>query len=124
LTAASADSVSPFFAMLRSSFAELQRAYDDLLSDLQGVVFRAMNVSGSKAREIIRFRAGVAVDHAVDSGLRAFVHHLSDDQLPDVPWIEAIATLLAGRQPRTWTDVDRTRFDVALAEAQPKFPTP
>jgi len=118
---AAPNEIAVFFDRLRGVFSELQRAYHDLLSELQEMLFRALNVEGNRAREIVRFRADALVEHAVEPSFRAFIHHLADEQLDDVPWIEAIATLLADRPPKTWSDADRARYQVKLSELARTF---
>jgi hypothetical protein len=113
--------VSAFFHALKSAFAELQRAYDDLLTELQQLLLGAFDVTGAKPREVIKFRAQALAEHVVDPRLRAFIHHLADEQLDDVGWIEAVATLLVGKAPRMWLDLDRTRYEVCLSELVRSF---
>lgn len=113
--------VLAFFHALKSAFADLQRAYDDLLTDIQQLLFGAFDVTGAKPREVIRFRAQALLEHVVDPRLRAFIHHLSDEQLDDVGWIEAVATLLVGKTPRMWLDADRARYEVCLSELVRSF---
>jgi len=110
-----------FFKRLKNALAELQRCYDDLLSKLQQQLFGTLAIDGPNGREILRFRAQVVLDYAVDSKLKAFILHLSNDDLSDVLWIEAIGTLLAGKPPRTWTEGDIAKFDVALTEVSRNF---
>lgn len=121
LSNAKAQSVLPFFQELKSAFAELQRAYDDLLTQLQHLLFGAFDVTGAKPREVVRFRAQALLEHVVDPRLRAFIHNLSDEQLDDVSWIEAVATLLVGKAPRMWLDADRSRYEVCLSELVRSF---
>jgi hypothetical protein len=110
-----------FFGVLQNALAELQRAYDDLLSELEQLLFRALGAAGGTAREITRFRAQAVAEHAVDLRLRAFVHHLVEDQMDNVAWVEAIATMLVGKSPRMWSDTDRARFEIALTELTRSF---
>lgn len=113
--------VPGFFQSLRRAFSDLQRAYDDLLSDIRQVLLRALQVTSSNAREILRFRARRVADHALEPRLRAFIHHLIDDELEDVPWIEAIGSLLAAKPPRSWTDGERARYELNLSELARTF---
>jgi len=110
-----------FFQNLRRAFSELQRAYDDLLSDIRQVLLRALQVTTSNAREILRFRARRVADHSLEPRLRAFIHHLIDDELEDVPWIEAIGSLLAGKPPRSWADGERAKYELNLSELARTF---
>lgn len=115
-TATRSQHLLAFFKSLKSAFSELQRAYDDLLTELQQLLFGAFEITGTKSREVVRFRAQSLAEHVVESRLRAFIQHLSNEQPDDVGWIEAIATLLVGKAPRMWLDADRTRYEVSLSE--------
>jgi hypothetical protein len=115
------EDVSEFFRTLKSALLELQRAYDDLLAGLRKLLLQALSASDARGREMLRFRARTVMEHAVDPRLRAFILHLTDDQLQDAAWIEAIATLLVGKAPRGWTDADRARYEVTLIELVRNF---
>jgi hypothetical protein len=115
------DDVPVFFHHLKRAFSELQRAYDDLLSDIQQLLFRAFGASGMNGREVLRYRARALADHAVEPRLRAFVHHLLEDETEDVAWIEAIGTLLANKPPKSWADSDRARYELVLSELSRSF---
>jgi hypothetical protein len=117
----SGDEVKPFFHELKRGLLELQRAYDDLLSSSQQMLFRAFGVTGSQGRKVVRFRARNAFAHAVEPRLRALLMHLMDDELEDVAWIEAVTTLLAGKPPKSWSDSDRARFEVTLGQLVRNF---
>ncbi|HXE74007.1 MAG TPA: hypothetical protein VNN18_00005 [Candidatus Xenobia bacterium] len=115
------DRAAGFFRSLKSALIELQRAYDDLLAELQESLFRAFNTTGPKSRELVRLRAQAIWEHSVDPRLRAFVHHLCDEQLDNVAWTEAVGTLVVGKTPRMWSDMDRARYDVNLIELVRSF---
>jgi hypothetical protein len=111
-----------FFSVLRSSLTELQRAYDELLINLQSSLYSAFDPAyKDNLRPILRFRAQLLLDHVIDARLKAFVHHLAEQELEDVFWIEAIGTLLVGKPPKSWTDADRSRFEVNLVELVRSF---
>ena len=108
-----------FFRTLKQSLAELQRTYDDLLADLQKRLFTAFKLSGgtpASLRESLRSRAQALVEHCVDVRLKAFVMHVSDGDAEDAGWIEAGATMLVGKAPKSWNDTDRVRHEVALTD--------
>lgn len=114
--------VTKFFSALRTCLTELQRAYDELLINLQSSLYSAFDPSFKDSlRPVLRFRAQQILDHAADSRLKAFLHHLADEELEDVAWIEAIATLLVGKPPKSWNDADRSRFEVNLVELVRSF---
>jgi hypothetical protein len=110
-----------FFRKLREALAELQRTYDDLLAHATDVLFGAFDVSAKKGRPELQLRARAIADYAVEPRMRALLLHLTDTDLAEVLWIEAVATLCVGKPPRTWTDTDRARFQVVISDLARSF---
>jgi hypothetical protein len=106
---------------LREALAELQRTYDDLLAHATDVLFGAFDVSPKKGRSELQLRARAIADYAVEPRMRALLLHLTDAELAEVLWIEAVATLCVGKPPRTWTDTDRARFQVVVSDLARSF---
>jgi hypothetical protein len=102
-----------FFDALRSSITELQRAYEDLLRDLQGLLLRAFDLSERSKLEV---RAQAIVSYCVEPRLKAVVNHIANTHMDETLWIEAIATTIVGKAPKSWNDDDRVRFEIGLAE--------
>ena len=113
--------VHDFFADLQAALSELQRTYDELLSDLERLLFAAFRLNQEEQRAVLRFRAKQVLDHAVDPRLKAFAHHLCDEDLDDVLWIEAIATLIVGKPPKVWNDPDRAKYEILLTDLVRNF---
>jgi len=113
--------LSQFLRTLKGALAELQRAYDEMLTTLSGLLFKAFHIDDLNARMILRNRASVLRDHCVEPRLKAFIYHLSDEEASDTQWIEAIATLLIGKVPQSWNDSDRIRFEVNLTDIVRSF---
>jgi hypothetical protein len=112
-----AGQVDAYFSQLRSAFAELQRAYPHLVSDIEGLILKAFGQEGplATARHKIEHHARLVLNVAVDQKLKAFLTRAADDAIEDATWLESIATLLAGKPPPHWDDADRARFEVQLA---------
>ena len=108
--------VESYFAVLRVALGELQRCYEDLLAGLRATIMRVFSATGESARRSVRERAECLVEHCVENRLRAFVLHLADDHSDETAWIEAVATMVAGKAPDTWDDNDRARFEITAAE--------
>jgi len=87
-----------FFRTSREALAELQRSYDDLLTHATDVLFGAFDVSPKKRRSELQLRARAIADYAVEPRMRALLLHLTDTELAEVLWIEAVATLCVGNQ--------------------------
>jgi hypothetical protein len=113
--------VGRFLKSWRSTLVELQRAYDDLIAEIHGLVLRAFNLSSETGRAAVQRRARAVYENCVDARLRAFAHHLAEPETADAHWAEAIATMLIGKVPKTWIDSDRARFEIALSEMARSF---
>jgi hypothetical protein len=105
--------VKQFFDALRSSITELQRAYEDLLRDLHELLFRAFDLS---EREKLEARAQAVLSYCVEVRLKAVVNHIANSHMDETLWIEAIATTIVGKAPKSWSDDDRVRYEIGLAE--------
>jgi hypothetical protein len=117
---ADADQLRTFIQALRRALIELQRAYDDLLVDVRTVVLKAFGASDD-ARQELQARAAALLPHCIEGRLKAFVFQLQETGLSDHSSVEAIGAQLVGKPPRAWTDVDRARFEVVLAELTRAF---
>jgi hypothetical protein len=105
--------VGKFFAALRLSITELQRAYDELLQDLILLLQRAFD---SPNRAALRDRSRAVLSYCVEPRFKAVVNHMANEHMDDSLWIEAVATTIVGRAPKSWTDDDRVRFEIGIAE--------
>jgi hypothetical protein len=115
------EQLADFFNTLKAALIELQRAYDDLLFELRALLFKAFNFSEDGARERLKMRAAEIWEHFVEPRLKAFATQLQGDQKEDAAWIESIATIVVGKEPRLWNDTDRARFEITLADLVRSF---
>jgi len=115
-----AQALHAFIDALQPGLRELQRAYDDLLGDLRRLLLRAFAVSDD-TKEVLQTRAAGLASHCIDGRLKAFVQQLQGADLNDGTSVETIAAVLVGKTPKTWTDLDRSRYEVALAEMARAF---
>lgn len=113
--------LTTFFNCLKAALIELQRAYDDLLFELRALLFKAFGFAEGEARERLRTRAAEIWDHCVEPRLKAFTAQLQGDQPEDAEWIESVATIVVGKEPRLWNDTDRARFEITLADLARSF---
>lgn len=106
-----------YFVQLRSAFGELQRAYPQLLADIEDLILKAFGQERplANARQQIEHEARCVLNLAVDAKLKAFLLRAADGETEDQTWLEAMATLLAGKPPIHWDDQDRALFEVQLA---------
>lgn len=115
--------VEAYFARLRAAFVELQRAYPQLLAEIQALLLNAFGQQPplTQARKGIEHHARLVLNVAVDARLKAYLLRAADDGIDDQTWMESISTLLAGKPPVHWDDQDRARFEVQLASAARTF---
>jgi hypothetical protein len=115
--------IDEFFKMLRASLSELQRAYHELLSELDGLLVAAFSLkrSGEDRRAELRARSLPLLELTVEPKLKSFVIRAADDSIDLKGWTESIATFLAGKHPAAWNDTDLARFQVTLAEVSRSF---
>jgi hypothetical protein len=108
--------ITKFFDVLRASLAELQRTYPELLNDIQRLIMVAFEKKGTlrEARMELDHDSKLIKHLAVDGRLKSFLLQTFDLDTDDKTWLESVATLLAGRPPTAWDDLDRTRFEVQL----------
>jgi hypothetical protein len=106
-----------YFSELRVAFGELQRAYPQLIDEVERLIVTAFGQEGklAAARTHIDHAARYVLEIAVDPKLRAFLLRAIDATVEDTTWVESIATLLAGKPPPHWDDQDRARFEVQLS---------
>ena len=91
--------------------ALLEQLFQDLL-----------NASGETSRRSIAGYASSLEDEVLDPAVRGFVLTLANDTVDtDADWINAIATVVAGKAPSEWADVDRAHFRHALARRVESF---
>jgi energy-coupling factor transporter ATP-binding protein EcfA2 len=112
--------VREFIQTLRRILIELNRAYEDLVADIRALVLKAFGASDDSRLEV-QIRAAALLPHCIEGRLKAFVQQLQQNAVSDVGSVEAIGSLLVGKPPKAWTDVDRARFEVVLAELSRAF---
>lgn len=115
--------IDRFIKHLRASLSELQRAYDELLAEVERMLVAGFSLKGvgPEGRKELRERALPLMDITVELKLKSFVFRVTDEELDHVGWLESLATLLAGKPPASWNDPDLARFEVNLAEIARSF---
>lgn len=115
--------VDEFFKRLRVCLSELQRAYDDLLNELENLLITAFSLhsKGLDARNELGARAQPLLDLTVEPKLKSFIIRVIDQGTDVVDWVAAISGLLVNKPPNYWDDIDLARFEVSLAEIARSF---
>lgn len=119
----SPEQVNDFCLALRRVLGELQRADDDLLSEIETMLASGFNLkeTGEEMRGELKNRVALVADYAASARLKSFVFRAADDALSFRPWLESIGALLAGKPVSNWRDADISRFEMNLAETVRSF---
>ena len=115
--------VDAFFNTLRGTLSELNRAYDDLLSFIEGMLVSAFSLQSNGNRphtELIK-RAQPLLNWTIDTKLKVFLIRVCDEGLDFKEWLEAIGTYIANKPPASWNDSDKAHFEMNLSELARKF---
>ncbi len=115
--------LNEFTSVLKDCLRSLQRAYPQLLDQIELQLREVFSVDGSSAtvREQLKNRAQPLVGFAVEKSLSLFVREASKlDESRD--WREAIARAVnEGRPPINWTDMDAIQFQARLMHIASDF---
>ena len=123
LTETDSKTVDAFFNTLRGTLSELNRAYDDLLSFIEGMLVSAFSLQSNGNRphtELIK-RARPLLNWTIDTKLKVFLIRVCDEGLDFKGWLEAIGTYIANKPPASWNDSDKAHFEMNLSELARKF---
>ena len=115
--------VDAFFNTLRGTLSELNRAYDDLLSFIEGMLVSAFSLQSNGNRphtELIK-KARPLLNWTIDTKLKVFLIRVCDEGLDFKEWLEAIGTYIANKPPASWNDSDKAHFEMNLSELARKF---
>ena len=101
---------------------EIQTAYDALLSFCQTRLYEAFGVrKEANLREDLQVQATPLVGKCIEPVLKRFILAAVDDNAPDKEWLEALVMIVADKPPKSWTDDDITRFELALSDLVRRF---
>lgn len=112
-----------YVGRLKAALDELSVAYDQLQARIAASLRTAFDTRGPDRalREELRSRARHLIEHVIDRRLRSFLLMAANEELEDLEWLEALATVLAQKPPRSWTDSDFAVFESAVLEVARPF---
>jgi len=122
-TTTTSESVDKFFARLKESLIELQRAYDILLTSIEHKLKDALMLPATlkEARETLQKRGLIVLEMITDVRLKAFILRLMDDSLDNSKWLESVASFIVSKPPTQWIDQDLLKYEVDLSELSSQF---
>ena len=117
------NAVGRFFNSLRRTLSELNRAYDDLLASVAKLLASAFSLKGNDEtiRVNLHRRSEPLLSLTIETQLKGFLLRVCDEELDFKGWLEAIGTFIAQKPPSTWSDSDKTHFQMNLSELARKF---
>ncbi|WP_242359870.1 hypothetical protein [Anaeromyxobacter sp. SG17] len=114
---------SELVARLTGALKELRGAYPELLRNIQGSIFKALQVPDDDGRGRVELaeRARRLLQVATDTKLKGLLIRLSDDALDPAAWAVSVGTLVVSKPPEAWTDLDLPRFSINLTVLARRF---
>lgn len=101
---------------------EIQTAYETLLSFCKTRLYEAFGVrKEANLREDLQVQATPLIGRCIEPVLKRFILAAVDDTAEDNEWLEALVMIVADKPPKSWTDNDITRFELALVDLVRRF---
>lgn len=101
---------------------EIQTAYEALLNQCKTRLYEAFGVRQEvNLREDLQVQAVPMVGKAIEPVLKRFILAAVNDNVADQQWLEALVMIIADKPPKSWTDDDIIRFELALSDLVRRF---
>ena len=111
-----------FRKQLVQALHEIQTAYEALLSFSKTRLYEAFGVRQEvNLREDLQVQAMPMVGQVIEPVLKRFILAAVDDNAAEQEWLEALVMIVADKPPKSWTDDDITRFELALSDLVRRF---
>lgn len=112
-----------FRTALLGALRELQSHYPALLDRCRRLLHDLFGVSSDlvRLREDLRVRAQYLIGQVIEPKLRSFVNAVSDPDLSEDAWLEAILDTVVRRAAETWSDEDALAFEANLNDYARRF---
>ncbi|WP_008318369.1 hypothetical protein [Leptolyngbya sp. PCC 6406] len=111
-----------FRKQLVQALHEIQTAYEALLSFCKTRLYEAFGVRQEvNLREDLQVQAMLLLGKCIEPVLKRFILAAVDGSSGDQEWLEALMMIVADKPPKSWTDEDITRFEIALSDLIRRF---
>ena len=112
-----------FRKRLVKALHELEITYETLLGKGRELLHAAFGVRSSleHLRADLRVRASYLVERCLEPTLRRFTLSATDDLLSDTAWLESLLMILADKPAHSWSDADRSAFELRLNDLARQF---
>lgn len=110
-------------AELEQALAELEACHGKLFQEVEREIGKSFGTLSTAAniRAQLQDRGLVLQAQVADPRLKSFLQRTLDDGLEHHEWLISVATLLTGKPPDAWTDLDAQRCQGAIQEIGRQF---
>jgi hypothetical protein len=102
------ENVDLFFSRWNATYSELIGAYSVLLRRIDTTLCTTFDVENW---ETLRHRAAVILPYVREPRLSSFARRAADEALLWEAWVTSVATVVVGRPPANWSDMDEQAFE-------------
>jgi hypothetical protein len=115
--------VARFVTALKGTLDELRSAYPELRRRVARHLSESLAAPPElpELRAVLTERAEAVVGAAADTALRAFCFRLADSILAPEEWLDAVASIVAGKPPVRWKDFEADLFPAQLQPLCDRF---
>lgn len=119
--------ITQFFQAFQNAFSELNQTYPSLLDFVkQHLVSNLLEYKGNELdsdfiRTELNHIAEPLKEVASGTQLIGFLMRICDRGLDFNSWLEAIATSVVNKSPVSWTDSDKTQFEIKFSQLTRQF---
>ncbi|MDE0145688.1 MAG: hypothetical protein OXL95_07445 [Nitrospira sp.] len=115
--------VSVFVKTLKAALDDLKVAFPELRERLRHEFRAAFDLPGTfeQFRTALAARSEQILLTITEPKLRAFCLRLMDDSLPELDWLESVASYLALKPPSKWHDAEEEVFSYELSQYSARF---
>ena len=112
-----------FFKALRNALDELKLAYPSLLDSIEQQIASnfSLECKGEQLRRELINLAEPLQEVTRGTQLTPFLTRICDSELGFNSWLEAIATFVVNKAPKSWIDTDKDQFEINLSHLERKF---
>ena len=112
-----------FFKTLRKTLDELKQVYPSLINSIEQLLASnfSLQFKGEQLRSALINLAEPLEKVTKGTQLTGFLMRICDSGLDLENWLEAIATFVVNKTPASWTDTDKTQFEINLSQLARTF---
>ena len=117
------ETVDAFFTDFQEAWHELEQAYPKLLNSVENLLAShfSFQYKGEELRKELVNKVKPLLEVPFDIGLKGFLRQICNPAFDFTRWLEAIATYLAKKSPKSWIDEDIEQYKMNLTQLARQF---